>query len=559
MPDLTPISKYTKRHLALDAEHSSWKSDYITISDYILPRRGRFLTSDVNKGGKTNNKIINNSGTNALRTLSAGMMAGLTSPARPWFRLTTDVTLMDNTAVKEWLFDVQRILLTVFAKSNLYKALPVLYTELGGFGTGCMVIDEDFDDVIRCTTHTAGSYRLATNKNGFADTMYRDVPMTVQQIVEKFGLDKCSANVKALYNAQSLDKYIDVVHVIEPRKVRDHNLATPDQMPIASLWYEKANNEGNFLRESGYEDNPLVAPRWLVDSSDVYGTGPGHDTKGEIKALQIKEREKAKAVAKMGNPPMTGPPGMKDAPASVLPGHITYVDVRQGQEGFRPAYQIQARIDGYIADIQESERRISRGFYEDLFLMITQSDRRQITATEISERKEEKLLMLGPVVERVEDEGLDIVIDRTFNIALRNGLIPPAPEELQGQNLKVEYISILAQAQKAVATSGIERFAGYVESVAGIQLASGQEPSALDKFDVDQSIDEYGESLGVSPKIIRSDDVVDDMRGARQRQAQAKQMADSIAQTAAVGKDLSQTDTEGKNALTDIINNQAGA
>lgn len=554
MPETTQLSKYTKRHKALDSEFASWKSDGITISDYVLPRRGRYLTSDVNKGGKSNNKIINNSGTYALRTLSAGMMAGLTSPARPWFRLSTETTLMENAAVKEWLFDVQKILLTIFAKSNLYKSLPVLYTELGGFGTGCMVIDEDFDDVIKCTTHTYGSYRLATNKNGFADTMYRDAPMTVQQIVEKFGLDKCSENVQSLYRTQAFDKYIDVVHVIEPRKVRDHNLATSDNMPIASIWYEKGNSESKFLRESGYEDNPLVAPRWIADGADVYGTGPGHDTKGEIKALQVKEREKAKAIAKMSNPPMTGPSSMKDAPASVLPGHITYVDSRQGQEGFRPAYQIQARVQELNLDINESERRISRGFYEDLFLMLTQSDRRQITATEVVEKKEEKLLVLGPVVERVEDEGLDIIIDRTFNIANRNGLIPPPPEELQGKNLKVEYISILAQAQKSVATQGIERLVEFISVAAQAQAASGSAPTILDKFDFDQSVDEYSDALGVSPKIVRSDDAVDEMREARNQAAANQQRADSIAQSAAVGKDLAATDTEGKNALTDIMN-----
>jgi len=554
MPESIKLSKYTKRHKALDSEFSSWKSDGVTISDYILPRRGRFLTSDVNKGGKTNNKIINNSGTYALRTLSAGMMAGLTSPARPWFRLSTDTTLMENTAVKAWLFDVQKIILTIFAKSNLYKSLPILYTELGGFGTGCMVIDEDFDDVIKCTTHTYGSYRLATNKNGFADTMYRDAPMTVQQIVDKFGLENCSENVQSMYQVEAFDKYVDVVHVIEPRKVRDHNLATPDEMPIASLWYEKGNTEGKFLRESGYEDNPLVAPRWIADSSDVYGTGPGHDTKGEIKALQVKEREKAKAIAKMNNPPMTGPASMKDAPASVLPGHITYVDSRQGQEGFRPAYQIQARVNELNLDINESERRISRGFYEDLFLMLTQSDRRNITATEVAEKKEEKLLVLGPVVERVEDEGLDIIIDRTFNIANRNGLIPPPPEELQGKNLKVEYISILAQAQKSVATSGIERLVDFVSVAAQAQLAAGGQPTVIDKFDFDQSVDEYSDALGVSPKIVRSDDAVDELREGREQLARTQQRADSIAQTAAVGKDLAATDTKGKNALTDIMN-----
>jgi len=552
------LSKFKKRHTALDQVFASWKQDYITISDFILPRRGRFLTSDVNKGGKINNKIINPSATYALRTLSAGMMAGITSPARPWFRLiTTDVQVMESSAVKNWLHEVEVILRAIFAKSNFYKALPVLYTELGGFGTGCMVIEEDFDEVIRCTTHTVGSYRLATNKFGLADTMYRDVPFTVQQVVDKFGLENCSENVRSMYNAKALDKYVDVVHVIEPRKVRDHNLATPDNMPIASLWYEKSSNEGSFLRESGYEDNPLIAPRWIADSSDVYGTGPGHDTKGIVKGLQLKERELAKAMQKVINPPMTGPSSMEGKANSVLPGHISFVDTKTGQDGFKPAYQIRPDINAMEESIRQSERQISRGFYEDLFLMISQSDRRQITATEIEERHEEKLLMVGPVLERLNDEALDIAIDRTFNIATRNNMLPPPPEELQGKNLKVEYISILAQAQKSVATSGIQRLAGFVSEIAVAQ-ANGQGAEVIDKFNFDQAVDEFAEALGTSPKLVNSDDDVAVIRQGRAQQQQMAQMLEASQQAAAATKDLSQSDTEGKNALTDILGGQAG-
>lgn len=549
----TTVLQYKKRHKALDSIYSSWLTDYKDISDYILPRRGRFLVGDVNKGGRTNNKIINNSATMAVRTMSAGMMAGITSPARPWFRLvTTNTRLMEIASVKAYLFDVETILRAIFAKSNFYKALPVLYTELGGFGTGCMVIEEDFDNVIRCVNMTVGSYRLATNKDGIADTMYHDEPMTVQQVVDKFGLEQCSESVKSLYNSQAFDKIVNIVHVIEPRKVRDHNLATSDNMPIASLWYEKDNAQ-KFLRESGYEDQALIAPRWIVDSGDAYGTGPGHDTKGEVKALQIKEREKAKAIQKIVNPPMTGPTSMEGKANSVLPGHITFVDSRQGTDGFRPAYQIQVRINELNEDINESERRISRGFYEDLFLMLSQSDRRQITAREVEERHEEKLLMLGPVLERLNDEALNIAIDRTFNIANRNGLLPEPPEELQGMNLKVEYISILAQAQKAVATQGIERLAAYVEHVAGIQTNTGGTPTVLDKFDFDQSVDEYAEALGTSPKLVRSDDAVDGIRAGRKQAENAAQMAQAAQQMAATSKDLSQADTSGKNALTDLL------
>ena len=116
----------------LDSERSSFISHWRDISDYILPRRSRFSITEANRGEKKNQKIIDSTATLAARTLRSGMMAGITSPARPWFRLTTpDPDLAEFGAVKKWLDDVQRIMATSYLKSNLYNILPVMYGDLG--------------------------------------------------------------------------------------------------------------------------------------------------------------------------------------------------------------------------------------------------------------------------------------------------------------------------------------------------------------------------------------------------------------------------------------------
>ncbi len=290
-----------------------------------------------------------------------------------------------------------------------------------------------------------------------------------------------------------------------------------------------------------------MAGRWEITGEDVYGTScPGMDSLGDSKQLQTGEKRAAQAIEKQINPPMNADVSMKNTKASILPGDINYVVSREGRSGFAPAHEVRTSIKELEEKQQQVRQRISRAFYEDLFLMMAQSDRREITAREIDERHEEKLLALGPVLEQLNQDILDPLIDITFDFMVRQGLIPPAPEELQGIALKVEYISVMAQAQKLYGIAGIERFAGFVGRMAEVS----QDPATLDKVDRDQLIDVYGDLTGVSPSIIRSDEKVAALREGRAQQQQAAQQAETAKTATAAAKNLSETSMEGDSALT---------
>jgi len=540
---------YMRRWTDIKDERSTFFGHWEELSEYIMPRRGRFLTSKSNDGSKKNNKIIDSTGSMAVRTLSAGMMSGITSPARPWFRLATpEAALMEQSDVKQWLFGVEKKMRDIFSRSNLYNSLQTVYEELAVFGTGAMLISEDFDDVIRCYPFTVGEYGIAQSHRLQVDTFYREFNMTVAQLVEQFGMENCSDAVQTMFKSGQLDKWVEVLHVIEPNLVREYNKKDNQNMPFHSCYVEKASKNERKLLESGYEEFPVLAPRWHVTGVDIYGRSPGMDVLGDVKALQIEQKRKAQGIDKMVNPPLQAPSSLRGQSASVLPGGVTYVDTMQGtQGGFRPTYEVNPRLAELQQDIQETQYRIQQGFYSDLFQMMMNSDRRQITAREIDERHEEKLLMLGPVLERLHTELLNPLIDRTFNIMARNDLLPPAPEELAGVTLKVEYISVMAQAQKAIGTGAIERLAGFVGNVAAAK------PEVLDKFDADQSIDEYAEMLGVPPKIVVPDDIVQQIREQRQAQMEQQMAMEQAQMGAQAAKVMSDADTEGNNVLTDII------
>lgn len=557
----------------LKNERSSFESHWRELSDYILPRRARFTTTDVNKGDRRNRNIIDSSPTMSARTLRSGMMSGVTSPARPWFRLTTpDPAMAELGPVKDWLHHASLRMSDAFLRSNLYNTLPTIYGDLGVFATAAMLVEEDFENVIHTQALPIGSYMISKDVKGKVNVFMRDFQMTVRQIVDTFAerkangeiiFDNISTHVKSLWDQGTREAWIEVRHVIHPNDEYRPKNGMAKHKKYLSCYYEAgANSNGvsylqsgdsdKYLRESGYDYFPVLCPRWETTGEDVYGTDcPGMIALGDIKQLQLGEKRLMQAIEKMVNPPMTGPSSLANQKASILPGDITYIDVREGQQGFKPAHEVNPRIVELAQKQAEVRNRIQRAFYEDLFLMLAASDRRQITAREIEERHEEKLLALGPVLEQLNQDLLDPLIDITFDILLRQRMINEPPKELSGMPLKVEYISIMAAAQKLVGISGMERFTGFVGQLAAVN------PEVLDKVDADQLVDEYGEAVGISPLIIRSDEKVEEMRSQRQQAAAQQQQAEQMAQSASAVKDLSQAQLGGDqdNVLTRMIDN----
>lgn len=536
------------RYTQLDLERQSWIPHWRELSENILPRKGQFLETKFNDGREKYNKIIDNTATLASRRLAAGMMAGVTSPARPWFKLgTPDADLNKFSPVREWLHDVQKIMMYTYSRSNVYNILHQLYAEKGVFGTGAMSLIEDAEDMVRGYQFTIGSYMVATSERLSVDTLYRDVPMTVLQVVNKFGYKNCSTAVKNLYDSKKYDAWIPVRHCVEPNSWRDPQYKDARNKSFISVYWEKGGDSEALLSVSGFDEFAIMAPRWEVSGADIYGNGPGAMCLGDVKQLQVQQKQKGKGIEKMVNPTMNAPVSAKNQVLTTLPGGVNFIDTISGGQKFEPAYSINPQIGELKEDMYEVQQRIKAAFYEDLFMMLAQSNRRQITAREIEERHEEKLLQLGPVLERENDELLDPLIDRTFSILMRNGKLPPPPKDLEGMDLKVEYISLMAQAQKAIGTASIERFAGFAGELSAVN------PGVLDNVDMDETLVEYGDLVGVPPKLIRARNDVDRIRKANAQRQQQLEQAALTSEAIQGAKVLSETDTENKNALTDMV------
>jgi hypothetical protein len=269
---------------------------------------------------------------------------------------------------------------------------------------------------------------------------------------------------------------------------------------------------------------------------------------GDVKSLQVQEKRKAQGIDKMVNPPLTGPASVRNVPVSSLPGGLTIYDGGISDQRLAPLYQVNPQLQDLRADIDAIERRIEKAFFNDLFLAISNIEgiqpRNQL---DIIQRNEERLLQLGPVLERLQGEFLDPLIDRIFMQAVRADILPPAPEGLEGSELQVKYISTLAIAQKAVATQNIDRIAQFT----GGLMQLGFESAAM-KFDPQQAVDEYSKAIGAPPSIIVPDEIIEKQEEAAAKKQQAAEALEMGQQAANIAKMTSDAKTDGESVLTEL-------
>lgn len=544
---------------AMKTERESFVPHWRELTDFVKPRAGRFLTDDVNKGGARNSKIINGLPGQYLRVASAGLLAGVMSPARPWFKLETpDKALMEYAPVKLWLEQAVEIIRTVFRQSNLYAMAPPMLTNLLLHGTGVMTHVDDFENVARFYTHPTGSYVLSQNDRLQIDTFAREYKRTCRQLVQEFGIENVSASVKNAYDKGNYHAWFDVVQFICPNEDYKEGSPLNTQMKYLSAHFEPGGNrtDDKLLGAKGFQEFPGYAPRWEVEGGDIYGTNcPGMVALGDVKGLQVMERRKAQGIDKQVNPPLVGPASLRNTPVSSLPGGVTMYEQGSG-DGLKPLFLTNINVRDLTLDMDRIERRLGTAFFNDLFRAISDMPGIQPrNELDLTMRDQERLLQLGPVLEQVHGEFLNPMVDRVFAQCLRAGIFPDPPEELQGLELKTEYISPLAMAQRAVSTGAIDRLSGFVGGLAAAGMVG-----ALDKFDPDQAVDEYAYAIGAPVRLTVPDDVVAQRRAERQKaQAQAQAMEQAQMGADVAGKlAAAKPDNSGDSVLKTLSSAAAG-
>ena len=557
-----PLKERLEKRLgALKTERSSFEDHWRSLSEFVKPRRSRFFSQDRNKGDRRYSNIVNSAATRAHRTAQAGMFNGIMSPSRPWFVLedADDPEIMEFAPVKQWYFLVQELLRRVAVESNLYEVAPNIIGDDLLYATAVMTHEDHSENLAHFRSLPIGSYAISQDDFGRVNTVIREYEMTAEQIVSKFSergeiSENISIAVRDAYNRGDYDTWFPVIHHIDENPEFRVGSNKPRQRRFRSVYYEpgRERNGERVLSERGFNEMPAYVPRWDTTGEDIYGTdSPGMIALGDVRQLQFQEREKGKGLAKMVTPPLQGPVGLRNVPIDQVPGGTTIFDAGGDQRGLRSVYEVRLPINELREDIKEVEQRINEAFFVDLFLAISAMEgvqpRNQL---ELTQRNQERLIQLGPVLQRTNRDMLDPMIDRLFMQAQRANLLPPPPPEIEGRPIRIRYVSMLAMAQQALETGNIDRLMNFAVLLAGL----GWE-GALEKIDSEQAVDEYAGLIGAPPRLIVPDDIVEERRQARAEQEQAQLQLEQMQQSAQAVRTAGDTKVTDETVAGRVVDN----
>lgn len=507
------------------AEKTVTESTWEDLLYYGFPRK-RGVNTKYEPGEKPSWDVFDDTAVQSNLILAAGLSGYMTNASQQWFELRArNEEVMSSKGVRKFFSDSAEVLYSIFANSNFYQQAHECYIDLGVVGNACMYIDEDAKDHIRFYTRHPKEAYIVEDDREEVRMVFRRFSMGAYQAYKFFGEANCGEAVrKAVIESKDYHKQFDFIHYVCERHERVSGKMDAKNKPFASYWV--GMKDVKILREGGYDEFPYVCPRFYKNSGETYGYGPMYTTFPEVGTVNKSVETYYKAAEISMYPPWLlendGIMGTLDLRSGAL--NYQRNPLSQGQQAVPLIGKgnIQVGIDF----IQRSEEKIKRAFFVDLFLMLTNQS--NMTATEVMERTQEKMLIMGPVLGRLQNEFLNPIIYRGFNIALRRGLLPQVPQELQGQDWDVVYVSPLAKAQRAVMARDLNTFIGIIGQMAQFK------PDVLDKINSDAAIDKMARAYSIDPDVVNDDEMVDAIREQRAQAMQQQQQTMALANAAQI-------------------------
>lgn len=526
------------RRYEMDAVFNNIKADLQELADYFCPRAVRFLVDDIDKPLKRNKKILDSTPLIAIRNFSSGMATGATSPTLRWFKINVrNKKLKKDYFVKKWCADVENLLRDIFNSSPLYICLPDVYSQMGIFLFSALAFEKDYENVIHCKVLPMGSYRYAKDEKGRVNALVREYKETARNILKKFGEKNCSHNVKEAAKNKPLARF-SIVHIVIPNPNHKINSPRSSDKKFLSVYYEVAGENEKFLEMGGFDIFPYVIFECKNNGEDTYPSdGPGINALSDVRQLMSLVKEYAKAVKKIVSPAYKGPSALKNKRISDVPG--AFVEEDDNGRGLSPIYEVNPRVLELKAEKDDTKQTIKEHFYNDLFAMILNTAERGRTATEVNELKEEKMVLLSPLLMQIYSS-LRQIIEITFYYCIQFNLVPEPPQQLKGENMEIEFVSILAQALKAQNIASMERFTTFT-----INLANTIDPTLKYKINGCQMIDDYADFANIDPAQIQPTENVEAIKQQIMEQEQTQQLLNQAAQGSEVIKNVGGADAFG--------------
>jgi hypothetical protein len=499
---VTPKAKMIlERYASLRTERQNWESHWQDVADYMLPRKAD-ITKNRSKGDKRHELIFDGTATHALELLAASLHGMLTNTVSPWFYLKyKNDELNQEDEAMEWLEDCTRVLNQAFNRSNFQQEIFELYHDLIAFGTAALFIAEDDENEIRFKNIHISEIYITENEKGNVDSLTRKFKMQAKNIYNAFPNVQLPEELEKKINNAPYDN-INIIHSVYPSTEYGNN-------KYVSCYVHE--DSGFLLSEKGFKEFPYAVPRYLKSSNETYGRSPAMNALPDVKMLNLMSKTSIKAAQKQIDPPLMVPDDGFLMPIRTVPGGLNYY--RAGtRERIEP---LNIGANNPVGIQMEDQRRdaIRQNFFVDQLISVQGP---QMTATEVIQRNEEKMRILGPVLGRLQSELLQPLITRCFNILLRNNKFKEIPDFIGNQNIEIEYVSPLAKAQKTGELNSLIR---------GIEIMGSLQNIApvFDYLDTDNLVNHIKDVLGIPAKILRSKGEVQQIRAEQQNQMMQQQ------------------------------------
>lgn len=543
---LTKKKHFENRFASLKQARSRLENEWKDIRSFLAPDTGCFDDPISNKNSNKDPYYTQNINTLPMyyiNNLSTAMVSNLTPSRLKWFKLSVEDETREESI---WLTNATNKLYRLYESAGLYENLYASFKETILYGCNMLGVQRDMRTAFRFIPTTIGEYWAQEGQDGAINSCYRNFALTNRQLLEKFGAENLPKKILDALERDNTEEYHTIIHCVEPNPNYLPQFKNYNNKPFLSAYYLDDDNSEGFLDFRTTSYFPFMCARWERVENNSYGVGLGRQVLGDVKSLQAYERDLAKANKKMIDPPLRASNQLRNAKTDVSANGITYTD---DPNGVLPLYNVNYATREALENITRITQRIYQLTYNDLFYALLNKDK-SMSATEAQGIQQEKMTMLGSVVERLQTEFLKNLVETTFTIAYQDGWLGTPPDSLVGKNMRVEYTSLLAMSQDINDLSMVERYLRFVSSVAGINPAAARKPDILAMCDF------YAKRLGIDQSLNVPNDVVKEQEAqaiqAQQQAQQAQIQQDNLVAQAKAAKDMAQAQTISGGALEEL-------
>jgi hypothetical protein len=521
MADVQHILRRLER---LRGERMTFDSHWQEVADLIIPSRE--FNQRRSPGEKRNTRIFDTTAILACEQLAGALHGMLTSPAVRWFALRAqDDSLADSDDIKAWFEAATQTMYDAFNSPTAAFSTNSheMYLDVAAFGTGVLFMADRGRQGVAFRAVPLSECFIGEGESGTIDTLFRSYSMPARNAVALWGEDAVGDGIRDLIE-KTPDAPVKIVHAVYPRP--DGERATggdaSKRMPFATCYVHVDSK--HVIDEGGFRDFPYAVPRWAKRSGEVWGAGPGMAALPDVRMVNAMAETNLMSAQMAMAPPLMAPDDGFLNPIQYAPFSVNYFRAGSPQTDRYQPIMTGARPDIGLDLIDSVRASIKASFYVEWMNL---PDGPAMTATEVVQRRDERLRLLGPMVARLQQEFLGPLIARSFRVLFENGLFPPAPPELSGAGFRVEYLSPIALAQRASEAEGAFRL--WAAAAQAEQL----QPGSSRVVNIGEGLRFLADRFGTPQKLLRSERDVAEAEAAQAEQAaMGIQQAQGLAQVA---------------------------